>query len=154
MIAGGGRALGTASLEPPGRATAADPKLKEEHMAVRIRAAPFLAAAIVVVAAVLPALAADPRLDQCRDHLVKAAALVEAAATSSTQKPYGQHVKRAQDLIGKAIREIDLAKLAADAAPVGTLLRLPQSGVGVTVSPQGLIQLNPQPEPPSSQGVQ
>ena len=103
-----------------------------------------LSAMVMLGAYLAPANAADSRLDDARAHLVKAKALVAAAEPSSNKQGYLQHTKRAQQLIDQAEQEIDLAK-AAGSAPAMPQLR---PGNGTTLNPSGLIQLNPQPEPP------
>jgi len=103
----------------------------------------------MVIAVLAPAQAADSRLDDAHAHLIKARALIKAAEPSSARRDYGQHTRRAVNLIDQAIREIDLAKAAADVPPTVNLNRPPSMGTGTMQSPSGLIQLNPQPEPPS-----
>ena len=44
------------------------------------------------------------------------------------------------------MHEIDLAKTAANAVPK---INIPTTGKGHPLNPSGLIQLNPQPEPPA-----
>jgi hypothetical protein len=58
--------------------------------------------------------AADPRLDLANDALVKARALVAAAADPGSKKPFGGHADRAIAAIDRAIQEIQRAKQAAD----------------------------------------
>jgi hypothetical protein len=118
-------------------------------MEARFRIVAGLAMAIMAIGAATPLQAADSRLDDAHAHLVKARALVKAAEPSSAKKDYDQHAKRAESLIDQAMREIDLAKSAADAAPRVNLNRSPSMGAGVTPNPSGLTKLNPQPEPPS-----
>lgn len=118
-------------------------------MEARIRIVAGLAMAIIAVGAPELVHAADSRLDDAQAHLVKARELVKAAEPSSTGRAYGQHTKRAENLINQAIREINLAKNAAAAPPKINLNRSPSMGTGATPNPSGLIQLNPQPEPPS-----
>jgi hypothetical protein len=68
----------------------------------------------------LPALAADSRLDDANAHLVKAAALLNAAANATDAPSVRAHRDRAMRLIEEAEREIARAKQAADAPPAGT----------------------------------
>jgi hypothetical protein len=72
-----------------------------------------LAAAWTLTA--LPALAADPRLDDANAHLIKAAALVKAAANPSETRAVRTHRVRAIHLIEQAEHEIARAKQAAGA---------------------------------------
>jgi hypothetical protein len=65
----------------------------------------------------LPALAADSRLDDANAHLVKAAALLNAAASATDAPAVGAHRERAIRLIEQAEAEIARAKRAADAPP-------------------------------------
>ena len=126
-------------------------KPEEIGMTVRIRKAAALLAAIIGIGALTPGLAADSRLDDAQAHLVKARELVKAALPSSARRNFIQAAQRAEDLINQAIREIDLAKAAAD-KPQSNVKVPPQlapTGHGVKRNPSGLIQLNPQPEPPS-----
>ena len=67
----------------------------------------------------LPALAADSRLDGANAHLVKAAALLNAAAIATDAPSARAHRDRAVRLIEEAEREIARAKQAADAPPAG-----------------------------------
>ncbi len=114
-------------------------------MTPRIRTAVGLLTAIITISATTSGHTADARLDDAQAHLVKARELVKAAEPPSSQREFVRHVKRAQDLIAQAIREIDLAKNAANRAPT---MELPSGGRATTLNPSGLIQLNPQPEPP------
>ncbi|MFZ1909706.1 MAG: hypothetical protein WAU52_11550 [Burkholderiales bacterium] len=63
----------------------------------------------------LPALAADSGLDDAYAHLVKAAALLNAAANAADAAAVGAHRQRAIRLIEQAEAEIARAKQAADA---------------------------------------
>lgn len=63
----------------------------------------------------LPAVAADSRLDDANAHLVKAAALLNAAASAADAPAVGAHRERAIRLIEQAEGEIARAKQAADA---------------------------------------
>jgi hypothetical protein len=68
----------------------------------------------------LPALAADSRLDDAYAHLVKAAALLNAAANASESPAARTHRERAIRLIEQAEAEIARAKQAADAQGLHT----------------------------------
>ena len=103
-------------------------------------------AAIIGVGLLVTAQAADSRLDDANAHLVKAKALVEATRTASPAQNYQRHISRAEELIGQVMHEIDLAKTAANAVPK---INVPTTGKGHPLNPSGLIQLNPQPEPPA-----
>ena len=112
------------------------------HIGIRI--GPL--AAIIGIGLLVAAQAADSRLDDANAHLVKAKALVEATRGASPIQSYQRHIGRAEDLIGQAMHEIDLAKTAANAVPT---IKVPRIGNGHPLNPSGLIQLNPQPEPPA-----
>lgn len=63
----------------------------------------------------VPALAAGSRLDAANAHLIKAVALVKAAANASDAPAVRRHRERAIHLIEQAEREIARAKHAAGA---------------------------------------
>jgi hypothetical protein len=71
--------------------------------------------AMVGMSMALPALAANPRLDDANAHLVKTAALLRAAASTGEANNVRKHRERAIRLVEQAEREISLAKQAADA---------------------------------------
>ena len=83
-------------------------------MAARSGIVAVLTSAVIGIGAIVSVHAADSRLDSARDHLIKARELVKASEPSSARRAYSQHTKRAEDLINQAIREIDLAKKAAE----------------------------------------
>jgi hypothetical protein len=110
---------------------------------MHIRIPAMLAAMLFAVSAPARAYAADPQLDDANAHLIKAEALVKASEGSG--KGFAQHTARAEQLIEKAMREIDQAKTAADAQP-------PKPGMmksPLTHNASGAVELNPQPEPPA-----
>jgi hypothetical protein len=87
---------------------------------------PFLRRAVVGVttAAVLAgafyagvAYAADPRLDQANDNIIKAIALLEAAENPDPKKEFGGHRKKAIELLRRAQSEVQKAKEFADRPP-------------------------------------
>ena len=67
----------------------------------------------------LPALAANPRLDEANAHLIKAAALLKAAASPGDTRAVSSHRELAIRLIEQAEGEIARAKQAADAPRSG-----------------------------------
>ena len=80
----------------------------------------------------LPALAADSRLDDANAHLIKAAALLNAAANASDAPAVGWHRQRAIRLIEQAEAEIARTKQAADAPSPGKpgLHTIPRTNTG------------------------
>jgi hypothetical protein len=60
------------------------------------------------------AYAADARLDQAKDNITKAIALLKAAENPNVKPPFGGHRERAIDALERAQREIDAAKRYAD----------------------------------------
>ena len=112
------------------------------HIGIRIGTL----AAIIGIGLLAAAQAADSRLDDANAHLAKSRALIEAAQASSATQNYQRHIRRAEELIGQAMHEIDLAKAAANPPPT---INVPLAGKGHPLNPSGLIQLNPQPEPPA-----
>jgi hypothetical protein len=60
------------------------------------------------------AYAADPRLDQANDNIVKAIALLRAAENPGVRPPFGGHRERAIDALERAQKEIERAKRYAD----------------------------------------
>ena len=83
------------------------------------RAALGLAAATMLAGAFYAgtAYAADPRLDQANDNIVKALALLEAAQNPGRKPPFGGHRHRAVQLLRRAQSEIQKAKEFADRPP-------------------------------------
>lgn len=86
--------------------------------ACRIRGRRLIAALATAWAlTALPALAADSRLDDANAHLIKAAALLRAAANASDAPAVARHRERAIRLIEQAEEQIARAKRAAGARP-------------------------------------
>lgn len=110
----------------------------------------FMASALFAAAAFGTfgmASASDSKLDDANAHLVKAVALIKASTPSGNLNAFARHTARAEDLLKQAMAEIDAAKRAGNEPPppapsIGTRLKLHSSG---------MIQLNPQPEPPLPQ---
>lgn len=74
----------------------------------------LLIAVLVAMTFILPAMAASPRLDDANAHLVKAKALLKAAAYAAEPRAERSHRERAIKLIEQAEQEIVRAKKAAD----------------------------------------
>lgn len=87
--------------------------------------------------------AANARLDEAVPFLIKAKGLVAAASPSDARPDYARHVRLAETFIDQAMHEIALAK-RAEAVPSPRA----RPGAAPSLNPSGLIQLNPQPEPP------
>jgi len=92
--------------------------------------------ALVGALTALPVCAASPRLDSANAHLVKAAALLDAASYTGEPVSARAHRQRAIRLVEQAEREIARARQAADAPPG------PKPGV------HGLPRTNLQTAPP------
>lgn len=88
-----------------------------------------LSAALALAATwmALPALAAGSRLDEANTHLIKAAALLNAAASPTDTRAASSHRELAIRLIKQAEGEIARAKQAADAPRPGRLRTMPRA---------------------------